>query len=53
MAIAPLALLSTVNPSFRIAPVTAVIVLLVWMYVLALIGLIGCEFNAVYERSAR
>jgi len=29
------------------------IALLVWMYVLAIIALIGCEFNAAYERSAR
>ncbi len=28
----------------------AVIALLIWMYVLSLIGLIGCEFNAEYER---
>jgi membrane protein len=28
----------------------AVIALLVWMYVLAAIALIGCEFNAEYER---
>jgi membrane protein len=33
--------------------IAAAIVLLVWMYVLALIALIGCEFNAVCERSAR
>lgn len=33
--------------------IAAAIILLVWMYVLALIALIGCEFNAVYERSAR
>jgi membrane protein len=32
--------------------IAAVIVLLVWMYVMALIALLGCEFNAVYERSA-
>jgi membrane protein len=30
----------------------AAIALLVWMYVMALVALIGCEFNAVYERSA-
>ena len=30
----------------------AAIALLVWMYLMALIALIGCEFNAVYERSA-
>ena len=27
------------------------IALLVWMYLIALIALIGCEFNAVYERT--
>jgi membrane protein len=30
----------------------AAIALLVWMYLLALIALVGCEFNAVYERSS-
>jgi membrane protein len=29
------------------------IALLVWMYLMAAIALIGCEFNAEYERSAR
>ncbi len=29
----------------------AVIMLLVWMYVLAVIAFIGCEFNAEYERA--
>jgi membrane protein len=29
------------------------IALLVWMYVMAFIALIGCEFNAEYERNAR
>jgi membrane protein len=33
--------------------VGAGIALLVWMYLLAAIALIGCEFNAEYERSAR
>ena len=28
----------------------AVIALLIWMYVLSAIALIGCEFNAEYER---
>jgi len=28
------------------------IALLVWMYLIALIALIGCEFNAAYERTA-
>lgn len=31
----------------------AVIALLVWMYIMAFIALIGCEFNAEYERSIR
>ena len=30
----------------------AAIALLVWMYLIAIIALIGCEFNAVYERSS-
>jgi uncharacterized BrkB/YihY/UPF0761 family membrane protein len=30
--------------------IAAVIVLLVWMYLLAIIGLYGCEFNAERER---
>jgi len=29
----------------------AAIALLVWMYVMAFIALVGCEFNAEYERS--
>jgi membrane protein len=33
--------------------VGAALALLVWMYLLAAIALIGCEFNAVYERSRR
>lgn len=32
--------------------VGAIIALLVWMYVLALVALLGCEFNAEYERHA-
>jgi uncharacterized BrkB/YihY/UPF0761 family membrane protein len=28
-----------------------VLALLVWMYLMAVIALIGCEFNAEYERS--
>jgi membrane protein len=32
--------------------VGAGIALLVWMYLMAVIALIGCEFNAEYERSA-
>jgi membrane protein len=31
--------------------VGAGIALLVWMYLMAMIALIGCEFNAEYERS--
>ncbi len=31
----------------------AVIALLVWMYVMAFIALVGCEFNAEYERGIR
>jgi membrane protein len=31
----------------------AAIALVVWMYVMSFIALIGCEFNAEYERSAR
>ena len=30
----------------------AAIALLVWMYLIALIALVGCEFNAVFERSS-
>jgi membrane protein len=33
--------------------VGAAIALLVWMYVLAAVALIGCEFNAEYERLVR
>lgn len=32
--------------------VSASIALLVWMYVLAIVALIGCEFNAEYERAS-
>ena len=32
--------------------IAAVIVLLVWMYLIALIALIGCEFNATAERTS-
>jgi membrane protein len=31
----------------------AVIALLVWMYIMAFVALVGCEFNAEYERSVR
>ena len=34
------------------AGISAGIALLVWMYLVALIALIGCEFNAEYERAA-
>jgi membrane protein len=30
----------------------AAIALLVWMYLIALIALVGCEFNAAYERTS-
>jgi membrane protein len=30
--------------------IATAVLLLVWMYVLAVIGLLGCEFNAAYER---
>jgi len=33
--------------------VGAGIALLVWMYLMAIIALVGCEFNAAYERSAQ
>jgi membrane protein len=32
--------------------VGAALALLVWMYVMAVVALIGCEFNAEYERSS-
>jgi uncharacterized BrkB/YihY/UPF0761 family membrane protein len=32
--------------------VGAGIALLVWMYIMAAISLVGCEFNAEYERAA-
>jgi membrane protein len=38
------------NYNFFYGSVTTVIVLLVWMYLLACIALIGCEFNAERER---
>ncbi|MCS6954056.1 MAG: YihY/virulence factor BrkB family protein [Bryobacterales bacterium] len=31
----------------------AVIALLIWMYVLAVVALVGCEFNAAYEQLAK
>ncbi len=33
--------------------VGVVIALLVWMYRIAVIAMIGCEFNAEYERSRK
>jgi len=33
--------------------ISAVAVLLIWMYILSLIVLVGCEFNAEYEKSSR
>jgi membrane protein len=33
--------------------VGVVIALLVWMYLIAVIAMIGCEFNAAYERSQK
>jgi membrane protein len=41
------------NYNVMYGSVGAGIALLVWMYLLAIIALIGCEFNAEYERSAR
>ena len=40
------------NYNVMYGSVGAGIALLVWMYLMALIALIGCEFNAEYERSA-
>ena len=41
------------NYNVMYGSISAVIALLVWMYVMAFIALIGCEFNAEYERSIR
>ncbi|MBZ5576241.1 MAG: YihY/virulence factor BrkB family protein [Acidobacteriia bacterium] len=41
------------NYNVMYGSVGAGIALLVWMYLLAAIALIGCEFNAEYERSGR
>lgn len=41
------------NYNVMYGSVGAGIALLVWMYLMAIIALIGCEFNAEYERSAR
>jgi membrane protein len=40
------------NYNVMYGSIAAAILLLVWMYVLAVIAFIGCEFNAVYERAA-
>jgi membrane protein len=42
----------TVNYNVMYGSVGAGIALLVWMYLMAVIALIGCEFNAEYERAA-
>jgi membrane protein len=41
------------NYNVMYGSVGAGIAILVWMYLMAIISLIGCEFNAEYERSAR
>jgi membrane protein len=41
------------NYNLMYGSVGAGIALLVWMYMMALIALIGCEFNAEYERSSK
>ena len=41
------------NYNVMYGSVGAGIALLVWMYLMAVIALIGCEFNAEYERRAR
>ena len=38
------------DPAVNYGSIGAVIVLLVWMYLLALIALFGCEYNAIRER---
>ena len=40
------------NYNVMYGSVGASIALLVWMYIMAVISLIGCEFNAEYERAA-
>jgi membrane protein len=39
------------NYNLMYGSVGAGIALLVWMYLMAAIALIGCEFNALYERN--
>jgi membrane protein len=41
------------NYNVMYGSIGAVIALLVWMYMMAFIALVGCEFNAEYERSIR
>jgi membrane protein len=41
------------NYNVMYGSIGAGIALLVWMYVMAVIALIGCEFNAEYERLRR
>ena len=41
------------NYNVMYGSIGAAIALLVWMYLMAIIALVGCEFNAEYERSAR
>lgn len=40
------------NYNFLYGSIGAVIALVVWMYVLAVVALLGCEFNAAWERSS-
>jgi membrane protein len=41
------------NYNLLYGSVAAVIALVVWMYVLAVIALVGCEFNVVVENAER
>jgi len=41
------------NYNVMYGSIGAGIALLVWMYLMAIIALVGCEFNAEYERSTR
>jgi membrane protein len=41
------------NYNLMYGSIGAGIALLVWMYLMAIIALVGCEFNAEYERCAR
>ena len=40
------------NYNVMYGSIGAGIALLVWMYVMAVVALLGCEFNAEYERSS-